>query len=69
MMLLMLLRHQLVQKRAVETSRFFSGYFETAGAVLMRVVTNTIRKGIADYKCFEDDADLLMYGCMDLFWL
>ena len=39
--------------------------FETAGAVLMGShVTNTIRKGIADYKCFEDDADLLMYGCM-----
>tara|TARA_Y100001970_G_C14244659_1_gene867244 strand:+ start:1278 stop:2720 length:1443 start_codon:yes stop_codon:yes gene_type:complete len=39
--------------------------FETAGAVLMGShVTNTIRKGIADYKCFEDDPDLLMYGCM-----
>ena len=39
--------------------------FETAGAVLMGGhVTNTIRKGIVDYKCFEDDADLLMYGCM-----
>lgn len=39
--------------------------FETAGAVLMGShVTNTIRKGIADYKCFEDDAYLFMYGCM-----
>tara|TARA_Y100000592_G_scaffold5218_1_gene7403 strand:- start:829 stop:2283 length:1455 start_codon:yes stop_codon:yes gene_type:complete len=39
--------------------------FETSGAVLMGShVTNTIRKGIADYKCFEDDAYLLMYGCM-----
>lgn len=39
--------------------------FETAGAVLMGShVTDTIRKGIADYKCFENDADLLMYGCM-----
>ena len=39
--------------------------FETAGAVLMGShVTDTIRKGIADYKCFEDDAYLLMYGCM-----
>ena len=39
--------------------------FETAGAVLMgNHVTDTIRKGIADYKCFEGDADLLMYGCM-----
>ena len=39
--------------------------FETSGAILMGShVTNTIRKGIADYKCFEDDAYLLMYGCM-----
>lgn len=39
--------------------------FETAGAVLMGShVTNTIRKDIADYKCFEDQPDLLMYGCM-----
>ena len=39
--------------------------FETAGAVLMGShVTDTIRKGIADYRCFEDDAYLLMYGCM-----
>ena len=39
--------------------------FETAGAILMGShVTNTIRKGIADYKCFEDQPDLLMYGCM-----
>lgn len=39
--------------------------FETAGAVLMGShVTNTIRKGIADYKCFEEEPYLLMYGCM-----
>lgn len=39
--------------------------FETAGAVLMGShVTNTIRKGIADYECFEGEADILMYGCM-----
>ena len=39
--------------------------FETAGAVLMGShVTNTIRKGIADYKCFEEQPELLMYGCM-----
>ena len=39
--------------------------FETAGAVLMGShVTNTIRKGIADYKCFELQPELLMYGCM-----
>ena len=39
--------------------------FETAGAILMGShVTDTIRKGIADYKCFEHQPDLLMYGCM-----
>ena len=39
--------------------------FETAGAVLMGShVTDTIRKGIADYKCFEDQPELLQYGCM-----
>jgi len=39
--------------------------FETAGAILMgNHVTNTIRKGIADYQCFEDNPGILMYGCM-----
>ena len=39
--------------------------FETAGAILMGShVTDTIRKGIADYECFEDKPELLMYGCM-----
>ena len=39
--------------------------FESAGAILMgNHVTDTIRKGIADYKCFEDNPDILMYGCM-----
>ena len=39
--------------------------FETSGAILMgNHVTDTIRKGIADYKCFENDPELLMYGCM-----
>ena len=51
----------LTLKQAV----FLAAIFETAGAVLMGShVTDTIRKGIADYKCFEDDAYLLMYGCM-----
>ena len=27
-------------------------------------VTDTIRKGIADYKCFEHEPEVLMYGCM-----
>jgi len=39
--------------------------FETAGAILMgNHVTDTIRKGIADYRCFENEPELLMYGCM-----
>ena len=39
--------------------------FETGGAILMGShVTDTIRKGIADYECFENDPELLMYGCM-----
>ena len=39
--------------------------FETCGAILMGShVTDTIRKGIADYQCFENDPELLMYGCM-----
>ena len=44
---------------------FLAVIFETAGAILMGShVTNTIRKGIADYKCFEEQPELLMYGCM-----
>ena len=39
--------------------------FETSGAVLMGShVTDTIRKGIANYQCFEQEPYLLMYGCM-----
>ena len=39
--------------------------FETAGAVLMGShVTDTIRKGIANYECFEDNPEILMYGCL-----
>lgn len=39
--------------------------FETSGALFMGShVTKTIRKGIADYECFEDDPGALMYGCM-----
>jgi sodium-dependent phosphate transporter len=39
--------------------------FETGGAILMGShVSETIRKGIADYECFQDDPYTLMYGCM-----
>jgi len=51
----------LTLKQAV----ILAAIFETSGAILMGShVTDTIRKGIADYRCFENDADLLMYGCM-----
>ncbi len=51
----------LTMKQAV----ILASIFETSGAILMGShVTNTIRKGIADYKCFEDQPGLLMYGCM-----
>ena len=49
--------------------------FESAGAILMGShVSETIRKGIADYQCFEQQPELLMYGCMYVvlcvgFWL
>ena len=39
--------------------------FEATGAILMGShVTKTIRKGIADYECFEDEPYVFMYGCM-----
>ena len=39
--------------------------FETAGAILMGShVTDTIRKGISDYACFEEKPEILMYGCL-----
>ena len=38
--------------------------FEFSGALLMGShVTDTVRKGIADYACFQDDPAVLMYGC------
>jgi len=51
----------LTMKQAV----VLASIFETGGALLMGShVTKTIRKGIADYECFEDDPGALMYGCM-----
>ena len=39
--------------------------FESLGAILMgNHVVNTIRKGIADYECFNDEPYVFMYGCM-----
>ena len=51
----------LTMKQAVVLATIF----EAGGAILMGShVTKTIRKGIADYECFEDDPGSLMYGCM-----
>jgi len=51
----------LTMKNAV----VIAAIFESTGAIFMGShVTNTIRKGIADYKCFEDNPEVLMYGCM-----
>ena len=48
----------------VKSAVVIASIFECAGAILMGShVTKTIRKGIADYACFEDDPELLMYGC------
>ena len=50
----------LTVKKAV----VIASIFEFGGAVLMGShVTKTIRKGIADYECFEETPELLMYGC------
>ena len=49
----------------IKQAVFLAAIFETAGAVLMGShVTETIRKGIADYKCFEEEPEMLIYGCM-----
>tara|TARA_B100000073_G_scaffold225313_1_gene187781 strand:+ start:4424 stop:6085 length:1662 start_codon:yes stop_codon:yes gene_type:complete len=38
---------------------------EFTGALFMGShVTEAIRKGIADYKCFQNDPALMMYGCL-----
>ena len=48
----------------VKSAVAIASVFECSGAILMGShVTKTIRKGIADYECFEDDPELLMYGC------
>ena len=48
----------------VKSAIVIASIFEFTGAILMGShVTKTIRKGIADYECFEEDPELLMYGC------
>jgi sodium-dependent phosphate transporter len=48
----------------VKSAVAIASVFECAGAILMGShVTKTIRKGIADYECFEDTPELFIYGC------
>jgi sodium-dependent phosphate transporter len=50
---------------SIKQAVVLASVFETSGAILMGShVSKTIRKGIADYECFEDDPGPLMYGCM-----
>jgi len=50
---------------SIKQAVVLASIFETGGAILMGShVSKTIRKGIADYECFEDDPGPLMYGCM-----
>ena len=49
----------------IKQAVILAAIFETSGAILMgNHVTETIRKGIADYKCFEGEPEMLIYGCM-----
>lgn len=49
----------------LKQASLLAAIFETSGAILMGShVSDTIRKGIAKYECFEDEPQLLMYGCM-----
>ena len=51
----------------VKSAVVIASVFECAGAVLMGShVTKTIRKGIADYECFEDSPDIFIYGCFSV---
>ena len=49
----------------IKQASIIAAIFETSGAVLMGShVTETIRKGISNYECFENEPEILMYGCM-----
>lgn len=52
---------------SIKQAVVLASVFETGGAIFMGShVSKTIRKGIADYECFEDDPGPLMYGCMSV---
>ena len=49
----------------IKQATVLASVFETGGAILMGShVAKTIRKGIANYECFDNDPGPLMYGCM-----
>ena len=49
----------------IKVAIVLAAIFEFTGALFMGShVTEAIRKGISDYKCFTNDPALLMYGCM-----
>ena len=49
----------------LKQASFMAAILETSGAILMGShVSDTIRKDIANYECFEDEPELFMYGCM-----
>jgi len=51
----------------IKSAVVIASIFECAGAVLMGShVTKTIRKGIADYECFEDTPEIFIYGCFSV---
>ena len=51
----------------VKSAVAIASIFECAGAILMGShVTKTIRKGIADYECFEDSPEIFIYGCFSV---
>lgn len=51
----------------IKQAIFIAAIFEFLGAVTMGSnVTKTIRKGISDYECFENEPSILMYGCMNV---
>jgi len=48
----------------IKSAVIIASIFECAGAILMGShVTKTIRKGIADYECFEETPEIFIYGC------
>lgn len=48
----------------IKSAVVIASIFECAGAILMGShVTKTIRKGIADYECFEETPEIFIYGC------